>query len=325
MEMKTTFLLLAIILIGTPSYAKEKRIASPFVRYSLEENVKGLESNEAVFIFEFKNLQEGDENVEFVMSQNNGKNQEHHLTDSKFECKVTPGSYRFIIYINENYFELYSHDLEIGSQEKHIYWVTPLKAGGMIHEVDKPIIYLYPETSQEFKVSVDPVGEMTFTYPATVNTWEGTMHPDGQLEINGEAYRYLFWESKQEFEALNPKTTEGFVIKGSEVVAFLEEKLNQIGFTPSERADFITFWGPKMAQQAQMFITFHQDLDCNAFAELDITPKPDNICRFYMSWGAYEGNIKPSAQSLIPFNRKGFTAIEWGGQELPTIFNSLSL
>lgn len=318
------FLFFLFLSFAGITFAEGKRIATPFVLFKVEAAPE-LNVNTALFVFEFQELLEEDRNAEITLSLNGGENETIQLKKGSFEYPIAPGSHQFVIYINENYFELYSYNLVINDQQKHIYHVTPWHTDGMILEVDKPVIYLYPETTESFEVEVSPVGEMVFTYPEYKQNWQGTMHPDGALDIDGETYRYLFWESKQKVDALNPVSTEGFVVPQSDVVSFLEDKLIAVGFTATERADFITFWGPQMQKHSHVFVTFHQDAECDKFAELNIGPKPDNLHRFYISWGEYNGSTVPVEQELTPFKRAGFTVIEWGGQEIPTIYNTLSL
>lgn len=322
--MKTTFLLLSFFLISAVSFAEEKRIAASFI-FEKSEDASGLPVNTGVYHFKFNSLDNEDLSATITLSCDDGKNESIQLKKGVFEYQAEEGSHRFVIYINDKYFEVYSHNLPLGANERHYYSVRTDKTEGMYIEVDKPVIYLYPETTSSFEVSVEPKGEMAFTYPEYKENWSGTMQPNGDLEINGEVYNYLFWESKQKMDALNPKETSGFIVDGKNITSFLEDKLNQVGFTAKERADFITYWGPQMQKHEQVFVTFHQDMDCNQFAELDISPTPDNLHRFYMSWGEYSGLHVPETQDLTPFQRNGFTVIEWGGQEVPTISNSLAL
>lgn len=322
--MRTTYLLLAFVGVTLFSFAEEKRIATSFI-FEKSEDAPAVPENTGIFHFKFSGLEKPDLSAQITLSCDNGKNEIIKLNKGAFEYSATAGAHHFTIYINDNYFELYSHNLILGSQEKHYYEVRTQKTYGMQIEVDKPVIYLYPEESTEFSVTVAPKGEMAFTYPLYQEGWTGTMHPNGNIEVNGESFRYLFWESKQEMNALNPETTEGFVVDQKDIVSFLESNLKAVGFTSSERADFITFWGPQMQGKERVFVTFHQDTQCDRFAELNISPKPDNLHRFYMSWGEYNGNVIPEPQELSRFNRTGFTAIEWGGQEIPTITKTLSL
>lgn len=322
--MKTPYLFLAFVCISLFSFAEEKRIATPFI-FEKSEDAPAVPENTGIYHFTFEGLKKSDLSTQITLSCDGDKNELIELKKGVFEYTASAGSHRFVIYINDNYFELYSYDLILGSQEKHYYLIQVQSTYGMQLEVDKPVIYLYPQESSDFEITVEPKGEMAFTYPKYQGNWTGTMHPNGNLDIDGESYRYLFWESKQKTDALNPATTEGFVVDQKNIVSFLESKLKAVGFTASERADFITFWGPKMQQNEQVFVTFHQDTECDRFAKLNISPKPDNLHRFYMSWGKYTGNAIPEPQQLSRFNRTGFTAIEWGGQEIPTITKSLSL
>ena len=52
-------------------------------------------------------------------------------------------------------------------------------------------------------------------------------------------------------------------------------------------------------------------------AQLNITPKPDNLIRIMMVFKPLNSkiNIKPQALIKAPV-RSGFTVVEWGGQKL---------
>lgn len=323
--MKSICTVISFLLLTSISFSKEEyRIAAPFV-FEKSEPAPELAKNIGIYQFKFNGLLEEDLSASIILSCDQGENQTFQLKNGILEYQAKKGYHQFVIYINESYYELYSHNLQLNEKERFIYSVRLTETNGLIEMVDKPVIYLYPETSQEFHVQVAPKGEMAFTYPKYKDGWSGVMHPDGNLEVDGASYNYLFWESQQALSALNPKTTAGFVVRKNEVLDFLEEKLDEVGFTSKERADFITYWGPRMQQLDQVFVTFHQDQECDQFADLNIVPKPDNIHRFYLSWGAYDGNEIPKAQKLIPFQRDGFTVVEWGGSEVPTVTYSLTL
>lgn len=309
-----TLLAPLFILLALSTFAKESELkrGCEFC-LATTEIAEDLALNEAEFVFEIQALTENEKSLEIYYSIDS-KNDRATLENGTFRVKTTPGKHIFQIWINLTYNELYSDSLEIGAQERSTYLVHPSTATMEII-VDKPVIYLYPETVQNFEISVDPVGAFTFTYPTYNNGWNGTMYPGGKLEIAGEQYRYLFWESKQNVQPINAQETEGFAVESANVTSFLETTLTAVGFTAEERTDFITFWAPRMIQHNQVFVHFHQDTDCDQFAALNITPTPDHQHRFYMSWGPLEGNLNPTPQELTPFTREGFTAIEWGGQE----------
>ncbi|XOV67359.1 MAG: hypothetical protein ACFHU9_17220 [Fluviicola sp.] len=322
--MKSTLLLIALLLFTTTSFAEEKRIAASFI-FEKTEPATHLSGDDGLYHFKFSDLDPEDQSATITLSCDSGENEFIQLKKGAFEYKAPEGSHQFTIYVNDNYFEVYSHNLPLTKKEKHFYSIRTIRTNGLQIEVDKPVIYLYPETTSTFEITVEPTGEMQFTYPEYTEKWTGTMHPKGKLEMRGEQFNYLFWESKQEMDALNPQETAGFIVTGKEIKNFLEEKLNTVGFTASERADFITYWGPQIQQHDQVYITFHQDSECDQFAALNISPTPDNLHRFYMSWGAYDRAHIPNPQHLTPMNREGFTVLEWGGQEVPTISNTLTL
>lgn len=94
------------------------------------------------------------------------------------------------------------------------------------------MIYLYPEKPQEIKVQLDYQGELIADYPAYNEQLKGReviASPEGTLinKADGKEYSYLFREGKPR-ETPNYDISKGFVIKGSETKAFLQQKLAEI-------------------------------------------------------------------------------------------------
>ena len=54
----------------------------------------------------------------------------------------------------------------------------------------KPVIYLYPEFTQEIEVKLDYAGELTCTYPEYKDGWHIVAHPNGKLENKEKKYAY---------------------------------------------------------------------------------------------------------------------------------------
>jgi hypothetical protein len=48
-------------------------------------------------------------------------------------------------------------------------------------------------------------------------------------------------------------------------------------------------------------------------AILTITPEPDSVLRVFMAFKPLFAPIMIEPQQLTPFERKGFTVVEWGG------------
>lgn len=189
-----------------------------------------------------------------------------------------------------------------------------------LYMVKKPVIYLYPEKEQNITVNLDFKGHDLYTWPKiNNNNWNVTAKPDGMLTINGQQYPYLFWEGQQnDISYINQ--TEGFVIEGSAIETFLTEKLKVLGLNARERADFITYWAPQMVNNDYNFVRFETRAYANAIP-LTITPTPESTQRILMVFKKVNEGFITSPQTLTPFTRSGYTAIEWGGVELPPIVN----
>ena len=176
----------------------------------------------------------------------------------------------------------------------------------------KPIIYLYPEETTDVTVKVDC--DLTVTYPFYNDGWKVTAQPDGTLtnHADGREYSYLFWEGEGYGQM---DFSEGFVVKGEDTVAFLQEKLSAMGMTPREYNEFIVYWLPYMQDNAYNLISFQWE-NYDASAKLNITPEPDNMLRVFMAFKALEEPMDIPEQKLPTLQREGFTVVEWGGTEV---------
>ncbi|XOV67358.1 MAG: hypothetical protein ACFHU9_17215 [Fluviicola sp.] len=275
----------------------------------------GLRADQAVYHFDFTNLLPEDSNAMVHYSVDSSEYRQA-LQKGRLSVATTPGTHRFQMYINSNYTETFSPFLRIEPQVELTYSVglAQLIPGDRIITF-KPVIYLYPEQTTNVSVALNiHHGKSPFYYPEYKGKWECTANPEGNLEVDGNDYRYLFWEAEQADHLSEIDVNEGFVVPGSDAVSFLEEKLKHVGFTSEERADFITFWGPKLAANENNLVHFEWNESCNKFADLNISPEPDHIYRFYIFLTALDSKIAISPQTLPVFNREGFVALEWGGQ-----------
>lgn len=196
-----------------------------------------------------------------------------------------------------------------------------LAIGLTIFEIEmsakKPVIYLYPEAQTEVNVRLELNGKVTYSYPeySSLAGWNVTAEPDGQLtDKDGNRYPYLFWEGDI---AIRPDLSKGFCVKGEDTEAFLEDALRQLGLTDTEAADFISYWCPEMNQNNYNVITF-QTAAYEDVSKLIVSPEPDTVIRVNMLWYASDKPVDIEPQdltSLNPSERKGFTVVEWGGEE----------
>lgn len=178
----------------------------------------------------------------------------------------------------------------------------------------KPVIYLYPEKQTSVSVSLELNGYFTCTYPQYNNGWNVTANPDGTLinQADGREYSYLFWEGVLK---TNYDLSKGFVVKGEDTESFLREKLAYMGLTPKEYNDFIVYWLPQMKNNPYNLIAF-QNEQYQENAKLQIDPTPDSLLRIFMVYKPLDRKIAVEEQNLVPFERKGFAVVEWGGCEV---------
>ena len=179
---------------------------------------------------------------------------------------------------------------------------------------EKPVIYLYPEQAQEVSVRLDYDGRLTDTIPAYGDGWKVTAWPDGRLvnHSDGKEYPYLFWEGE---DRTAYDMTKGFVVLGSGTEAFLREKLEFLGLKEKEYEAFIEYWLPRMEGNPYNLITFQKEAYVET-AGLLISPKPDSILRVFMVYTPLEQPVPAEEPELAPFERRGFTVVEWGGKEI---------
>ena len=179
--------------------------------------------------------------------------------------------------------------------------------------IEKPIIYLYPKEKTDITVDLDFKGELTYTYPYTTDGhWEVTADTDGTLTNKADnfEYSYLFWEGK--YDNFVVDFSKGFCVKGEDTTKFLQTILPKIGLTQKEYNEFIVYWAPRMQENAYNLISFQTE-DYEQSAPLHINPAPDSMLRVYMAYKPLTNPIDIEPQTFKPFERTGFSVVEWGG------------
>lgn len=278
-----------------------------------------LAENESVVHFTFKGVR--DRTQVYVLDYSiDGKVMQSKLNEKfSITLPVNTGEHRYQFYISGDYAEFEEVTLNnlVATGQKHQFYSINLVVAGKMISVEKPVLYFYPVQPTQVSLQLNVNGELTFTYPKYENGWNFQADPNGNLTMNGESYRYLFWESNYKVQSGFEKNEDGFCVAKEDVVSFLDEKLTEIGMNGVEKADFITFWAPRMLENNFALIRFMQNEACDEFAELDISPKPDHVNRFYVVWSSSSSELNLNPQTLTPLKRDGFTVLEWGGQELP--------
>ena len=180
----------------------------------------------------------------------------------------------------------------------------------------KPIIYLYPEQETDVTVTLGHPECITHSYPKYDGPWRVTARPAGtltDLETGRELYS-LYYENVSPIPL--PQTDEGFVVRGEDTAAFLEEKLALLGLSPREAEEFIVYWLPRLEENEWNYIRFASGAEIDAEMPLEITPQPDSMIRVLMLWKPLDAPIEVREQTLTNPPRTGFTSVEWGGAEL---------
>lgn len=205
----------------------------------------------------------------------------------------------------------------------------------------KPVVYLYPTKPTEISVSFTSHINFDVAIPQYVNGWNVLAQPDGTLtDLQPEAtdcssidvtrkgseyakeaclansYPYLYWAG-QSTEREYPEITKGWVVERGNLVSFINDKFNEIGFTQREKQDFMSYWLPEMLKKNAAYyrVSFLQNSQVNQIIPMQIIPQPKSYYRLFMDYEPLSS--KPSVdiepQDLGRIVRDGFTVVEWGG------------
>lgn len=182
----------------------------------------------------------------------------------------------------------------------------------------KPIIYLYPENEIQLNVKLGYPELATCLYPEydVKSGWNVLAKPSGDLlDLNTNRNLYaLYYESKNKKEY--NVTDEGFIVSREDTVKFLEEKLAILGLNDREAEEFIIYWLPKLQENEYNYIRFASMNEINENMPLEFSQQPDTLIRILMTYKGLNIPIQVKEQKLEKIERKGFTAVEWGGSEI---------
>jgi hypothetical protein len=181
-----------------------------------------------------------------------------------------------------------------------------------LHTVDKPVIYIYPNKEMKVNVKLGNSSLLTTTYPKYNNGWNVVATPNGNLydKKTNKNYYALYWEGR-DYNAKIKK--DGFVVKGSDTIKFLEEKLTILGLSERETNEFMMYWLPKLENNKYNYIRFSTEEEINNYMPLEINPKPETLIRVVMTYKPLDKKIEVEEQQLLSKQRVGYTVVEWGG------------
>ena len=177
--------------------------------------------------------------------------------------------------------------------------------------VDKPVIYLYPAAPTDVTVTYVNSANLKTTYPKYGGAWRVHADADGTLtDARGRTYYAIFFDEARTYEV---DFSTGFYVTAESAMSFLEEKLAYLGFTEREADEFIMFWLPVLEQNGQSVVYFEQTAERAAECPLDVSPAPDSVLRVIIHVKQVGAPVDIPEQTLEPFERSGFTLVEWGG------------
>jgi len=171
-----------------------------------------------------------------------------------------------------------------------------------------PYIYLYPETAQEIKVTLEPADgcEIRKTVPDYGGGWTVWVEPSGRID---GMYDFLYYTAgvHQDFQL-----DHGWAVPAERIFPWFEETLPSLGLTGKETGDFVAYWGAHLPY-APCYRVYPQD---NVYVDrqigLSVEPPPDSVLRL---WLVVIGEEEcPVIESPLPtgFEREGFVVVEWG-------------
>jgi len=205
----------------------------------------------------------------------------------------------------------------------------------------KPVVYLYPPQTETVKVQFTAPMTLTTSVPTYNNGWTVSAKPNGQLTdlqpqntdcaqfspakfgqeyaaaaCASHTYPYLFWAG-QGHSVQYPTVTTGWVVSSSDLAAFMNKTLDNVGFTATEKNDMLSYWLPTLEKTSAPYyrISFLNTAQMNQIAPMSIVPQPDNLYRLFLDWQPLvsKPTVPIAPQQLEKVNRTGFTAVEWGG------------
>jgi hypothetical protein len=249
------------------------------------------------------------------------------IIDSLGNCKysIAPGKHKFEFF-RKNCTVVKADSVLIEAQtivDMNVFFQNP----NIMVVVCKPVIYLYPNETTNIHIELNSKGELGMTYPLydEKKGWNIIADANGTITNDNKIYNYLFWDGKMEIGKFNFNANEGSIVESTNLIAFFENTLAQMGMNSKESADFITYWAPKMLENKRNFVHFIVNDDYEQIASVNVNPKPDIMLRIYMMWSIVEeGNDhNPTPQLFDKLKRDGFTYIEWGGSEVPVDLEDL--
>lgn len=176
----------------------------------------------------------------------------------------------------------------------------------------KPLIYIYPKEDIDLTIKFKNTHLLTHTYPKYKDSWNVHVNKNSNIYDYDTKRNYygLYWEA---IDNTSIDMKEGFIVKGSDTVKFLEEKLSILGLNEREINEFIIYWIDKLENNNYNYIYFRTTDEVNKYMPLEFSEEPDTLIRVIMDFKPLDKKINVKEQQLSKQDRIGFTVVEWGG------------
>lgn len=164
-------------------------------------------------------------------------------------------------------------------------------------------------------VSLTIPGTIYESIPAySENGWTDVFaQSNGTLRYQNQTYHELYYES-QVGKIKQPDT--GIVIPQVKLQEKLSEIITRLGLLPKEQDEFLSYWLPKLYALKSPYVLFSviDQAEKERVDHVTISPQPDTWIAFlaYFKPLDFPVIVQPLTFPKIP-ERKGFTAVEWGG------------
>ncbi|NTW10648.1 MAG: hypothetical protein HGA26_04730 [Chlorobiaceae bacterium] len=183
-----------------------------------------------------------------------------------------------------------------------------LKDAMSMEVVKKPALYLYPEKVTKVEVRLAPKGRITRTIPSCSGKWSVTVGSDGRIE---RKYRYLFYEAALTNPIAQPE--EGWCVRRADLRSWMDSRLPRLGLSRQETRDFKVYWLKNLPKSEFWIVRLIRPEVVEDQLGLIINPSPRSLLRLLFYFTPSESQVRLREPEIQRFERKGFTAVEWGG------------
>lgn len=173
--------------------------------------------------------------------------------------------------------------IPIDEQGNYLLYTTDKYEINQFAELCKPLVYIYSSTPGSNSLSVDLPGGGYFSklipHFTSGNTWKFDMSSSGIIDVGNQLYDYLYYSAKVPNYTWN---TDGWQVRGSDIVRFFHEKLPKTGMNEREMGDFIHFWKSEFKENQRYFVSFKFDAEIDPYAKLSFEKQPKSLHRILL-------------------------------------------